>query len=432
MFDKKDQIASLIRKYLREELTPDESLMLEAWLSEDPENRNLLTILTNDDSMEAELRLYASLAKPDMWSRVQLQLNSGTRKTGKIRRFFVTNYRAIAACIAVIVLLASILWYFFAVNRGKKNPVAFSTTSDKTQKLTSFITNKAELLLANGFKIPLHEKPDGPIELQGTYRVFKHKDDLYYQSQSGVVIKDTLYNTVSTPRGGHYRVIFPDGSAITMNVVSSIRFKVSSSTAIREVTMTGEAEFDITPNAAVPFSVTIPPGNGRGSIGKVEATGTRFNINAYEDGDCKKITLLNGGLKVSTVSGQNIVLGQPSEFIRNNLHSSVVISNKGDQAQLKDNGSINVVHGIDTDSVIAWKKGSVFFTRTPTRTVLSTLEKWYDVEVVYKTTKVPDYPFTGKITPDTDIETVLEIMQFQCDSLHLKFDRAQKKITVLP
>lgn len=444
MFDKKDQIVTLIRKYFREELTAEESSMLEAWLSEDQENRNLLTLFTNDDSMEAELRIYENSAKPHIWTKIQLELNGEIRQTGKIRRFFSKNARAVAVCAVIIFLVVPGFWYFSANNRFNIPPEVVSTISDKTQKLFALPTNKAALVLANGVRISLHEQPDGLIALQGGFRVFKHKDDLYYKSQSEVVRKDNQYNTITTPRGGHYRVILPDLSTITMNVASSIKFNVSSSVAIREIEMTGEAEFEITPNVSVPFRVTIPPANNHGSTGKVEVTGTNFNIHAYNDGDCKKITLLNGSLQVSTVYEQTsqfwptLEFGPISEFRQTSAFikalpiSGIVRLNKGEQAQLQDNGSIKIVPIVDTDSVVSWKQGSVFFNRTPTRKVLNTLENWYDVEVVYETTKVPDYPFTGKITPDTDIETVIGIMQFQCDSLHLKFDRAQKKITVLP
>ena len=58
---------------------------------------------------------------------------------------------------------------------------------------------------------------------------------------------------MSTPRGGQYRLLLPDGSRVWLNAASSIRFPAAFTGKTRTVEITGEAYFEIAPDHQKPF-----------------------------------------------------------------------------------------------------------------------------------------------------------------------------------
>ena len=81
------------------------------------------------------------------------------------------------------------------------------------------------------------------------------------QEQEGVVIKndsshvldytlataksEPLYNTITVPAGGEFRVLLSDGSSVCLNSCSALTYPVPFTGDVREVKLTGEAYFDV-------------------------------------------------------------------------------------------------------------------------------------------------------------------------------------------
>lgn len=425
MFEKKDHIVFLIDKHFRNDLTPEQKIELEEWLSESEAHRKLLAQFSDSKIMEEKLNLYLDSEIPDLWTKVQQRMNGIQPILKKENKFSTKIYWKAAAVATGVFTLAVGIYIGWKINTPTPNRQT-RTPTELAKRNTPHIINDAELTLSNGKKLAMQNEKDGPIENQGVYEVFKHKNDLYYKvSKVNVPTDKNLHNTLTTPRGGQYRIIFEDNSTINMNVASSLTFNVSS--PVRELNLKGEAQFNIAHRSNDKFLVMLPPAKDNGRKGKVEVTGTRFNINAYEDDTDKKVTLLEGNINVSTVPQTY----KYSSAVYIEKEKVKKLSMVGDQAQIQENGAINITHKVDTLAVISWKDLVVNFDEASTRKVLSTLEQWYDVKVIYKTQKVPECFFTGKITPETEIETVLEIMEFQCDALKLTFDTKKREITVV-
>src|SRR5699024_1935834 len=107
------------------------------------------------------------------------------------------------------------------------------------------------------------------------------------------------YNTITTPVGGQYKVVLPDGSSVWLNAASSIRFPVVFSGKERQVFMKGEAYFEIAKNEKQPFLVTV-------NDMQVRVLGTHFNIMAYEDEPAVQATLLEGKVKIVSDGAQHV------------------------------------------------------------------------------------------------------------------------------
>jgi ferric-dicitrate binding protein FerR (iron transport regulator) len=196
-----------------------------------------------------------------------------------------------AACVVLIILALGASYFWLHTEPDKSNP---QTNIDKKGKESILPGgNKAVLTLADGSEIVLDSSAGGGLPLQGNTKILVHnKGTLAYHTnkqmgKSGPV----LYNTISTPNGGQYQVILPDGTRVWLNAASSIRFPTSFE-GERTVTMTGEAYFEVAHDNAHPFKV-----NAASLF--IEVLGTHFNVKAYANEVATKTSLLSGSLKAN-------------------------------------------------------------------------------------------------------------------------------------
>jgi transmembrane sensor len=261
--------------------------------------------------------------------------------------------------------------------------------------------NRAMLTTADGNSIILDSIQNGMLTKLGHTNV-KKQDGLLIYKASAVFNGDTQvsYNTLSTPRGGQYQIILSDGSKVWLNAASSIRFPTVFSGKLREVTLTGEAYFEVAKNKEKPFQVKV------GDM-KIAVLGTHFNVNAYEDEAEIKTSLLEGSVRINNGNGSGVL--QPGQ--------QAVVNNKSDQIKTGN---------VDLKEVMAWKNGLFRFEGADITTIMREIGRWYDVEIVY-TGKVPNHHFVGKINRNVELSEVLRILELS----NVKFSVAGNKIIVL-
>jgi transmembrane sensor len=246
--------------------------------------------------------------------------------------------------------------------------------------------NKAILTLANGAAILLDSAHNGIIAKQGNSIINKTQNgQVVYNTDNAVAGEDVQMNTVTTPRGGQYQVVLPDGTKVWLNAASSIKYPTAFTGKQRRVEMYGEVYFEVAKNAAKPFIV-------KANRGEVEVLGTHFNIMDYNDESLMKTTLLEGSVKV-TRNGS-------SKTIR-----------PGEQALVNENNEIIVTSNIDVDEVIAWKNGLFQFTDSDIRTIMRQASRWYDVDVIYEG-KIPEKQYTGRIARNVKASQLINMLKF--------------------
>jgi len=269
---------------------------------------------------------------------------------------------------------------------------------------------KAKLTLADGSEVVLDSLSNNRLVQQGSTTVYTKNGRLIYQPKAEGK-NEVLYNTLTTAKGQTYSMMLPDGSKVWLNAQSSIRYPVNFSGDVREVEMTGEVYFEVKPSIAylanqkikkLPFAV-------KASGLRVEVLGTHFNINAYQDDESLRTTLLEGKVKVTK-------------------GSSLAVLDPGQQAIAKtDENTIKVVSNVDVDQAVAWKNGLFQFNQTDLKTVMRQIERWYDVQVVYSGA-VPNDTYEGKIRMNSDLSQVLSALEKT--QTHFKIEG--KKIIVTP
>lgn len=274
-------------------------------------------------------------------------------------------------------------------------------------------SDKAVLTLADGTSIALDTVKAGLMAMQGQSQIEKKEDGriVYNGLNAG---NDMMMNTLSTPRGGQYRILLPDGTEVWLNAASSIRYPASFTGNERRVTITGEAYFDVAKNKSKPFFVDI---DGKASI---EVLGTSFNINAYSDEPVINTALLEGNIRMTSLTSEKkLSPGDKMEF------PSVVLR-PGQQAAMDRSGMMKVGQA-DRHIVMAWREGVFRYNYTDFDVVLRQLSRWYDIEIQYEK-GIPDQQFTGEIRRDYTLSQALSILE----GMDVHFRLEGKKLIVLP
>jgi transmembrane sensor len=306
---------------------------------------------------------------------------------------------------AAMVILLGIGTYSRLHNGSRK-----TLTDVAKQTVTDIAPGKAGaiLTLADGTKVVLDSLGNGTIPTQGGAAVVLKNNELSYDV-TGAIAGNTVYNTMSTPKGRQFQITLPDGTRVWLNSESSIRFPTVFAGGQRTVEVTGEAYFEVAKDAAVPFRVNI---NDRA---EVEVLGTHFNINAYENESRINTTLLEGSVKVKRQREMTMLKpGQQAQI------ANVLPSNGGIGP-----GSIRVIHKANIDKVMAWKNGLFDFEDATLEEVMRQLERWYDIQVVYET-GVPETRFYGQINKQNSLQELMHILEK--NEVHLRLESGNKLV----
>ncbi len=308
----------------------------------------------------------------------------------------ITRFAAAACIIGVI----GVGIYIKTLSREKHDIVPAEVVAVKFKNDVLPGGSKAILQLADGTSIVLDTTPNGEVMQQGSTSIVKTDGILNYNVNTDNK-NEVLFNTISTPRGGQYQVVLPDGSKVWLNASSSIRFPTAFIGKERRVDITGEAYFEVARNKAMPFIVKA---NGS----EIEVLGTHFNVMAYEDEGFLRTTLLEGAVKFT--SNGNSAMLKP-----------------GQQSQLNINGQMKVLDDVDLEDVMAWKNGYFHFNGADFQATARQLSRWYDVDVICNK-EVDDllYADIPRNTKLSDVLTALELTG------KIRFEITGKKVIVIP
>ncbi|MBL7699037.1 MAG: DUF4974 domain-containing protein [Chitinophagaceae bacterium] len=326
----------------------------------------------------------------NVWNNIHQSALQPERKIHSIKWLY-------SAAAVILVLLSVGAFYYF-----NDSPTA-NVAVTPVQPVENDIQpggEKAILTLANGSQIVLDDASPGKVAEQGNAEIIKDASGHLVYKGTGQPVNEVMYNTVSTPRGGQYKLVLPDGSGVWLNAISSIKYPTAFTGTERMVEITGEAYFEVSKDAKKPFRVIVnrrsfsQPDQNDGSSEKrneIQVLGTHFNVNAYSDEPSIKTTLVEGSVKVI------------------NGNSSSVIK-PGQQSQVGDNGKINVISDANLSEALAWKDGRFEFNDADLKTILRQVMRWYNVEVEYQGALSERY-FTAAISRNKTLSGLLNILK---------------------
>jgi transmembrane sensor len=374
----RDQYLLLYEKYLNGEATPEEQKTLLLY----QDHFELETHDTGDDSAK-----YAEVKQ-----RILKRLNQSTRE-----RSVILPGRVWWSAAAVLIIVSAALSLFH--HKPDVRPVAIRQSVIKQDIRPG--KNSATLTLANGKAISLNNAANGTISQQGNITVKKKKDGmLEYVMAQGSSSSKPVINTISTPRGGQYQLVLPDGTAVWLNAASSLQFPSSFTGKDRIVELTGEAYFEVAKNKKMPFKVKF-------NNTEIEVLGTHFDIKSYDDEETNA-TLMEGSIKIRKNNQEKILL-------------------PGQQATVSGKtGNLNVVQA-NTQEALAWKNGLFMFHNASIKSIMKTAARWYDVDVNY-IGRQNENEYGGKISKYKNISELLKNLELTGT---VRFKVEGRRVTVI-
>jgi ferric-dicitrate binding protein FerR (iron transport regulator) len=395
----RQELFELIDKYLTGKASKEETERF-FYLIEQPEYADEFHAILEEQYREG---LFDTEPNEKLRQLVQARLHTAIQnEASKSQKSIVRRmpWKWIAA--ACIVLITG---YGLWVTSGRRSQGTGDRTEiAKTQDIPAPSNTRAVITLADGSTVYLDSTNNGTIAQQNNVTVVKNANgQILYQGNANSdqrMANSPVYNTLSNPRGSKViDMILSDGSHVWLNAGSSITYPVAFIGKDRKITMNGEAYFEVAHDASKPFIVS------KGAT-IVTVLGTHFNVNAYDDEDALKVTLLEGSVKV--FANNNSVTIKPNQ--------QAVVS-----------GGLSVNNDVDVEAVMAWKNEKFAFgERTGIREIMRQLARWYDVEVVYQDNI--QQQFGGSISRQSNISQVLEKLELT-GKIHFKIEG--KKITVM-
>jgi len=395
--DTAKRLAYLFQRYFAQTISAKEKDELFLLIDVSADDEHLTTLLKQAwEQLSDKDAVFENTKSDDILNRIL----SAKDQDDQVIPLFPSRKRSIwkiSAAAAVIVAVAATGLYFHRHENKISTPKL--TLKPVLQHDALPGGNKALLTLANGKTIVLDSARNGILARQGSVNINKAGSGLIVYNTNSTNDTSTAINTISTPRGGQYQVVLPDGSRVWLNSASSLRFPTAFTGNQREVELTGEGYFEVAKNKSKPFNVKVKDIN-------VAVLGTHFNIMAYNDEAAVKTTLLEGLVRLT--------YGNVTDMLKPGQQG--VINNKG----------IKIID-VDTDEAVAWKNGFFDFERANIQDIMKQLSRWYGTEVIYEG-KVPDDEFVGKISRDVKLSQVLHILELS----HVRFRIENKKIIVTP
>ncbi len=192
--------------------------------------------------------------------------------------------------------------------------------------------------------------------------------------------------TKENPNGVKTQIKLPDGTKVRLNAGSKLIFPSEFSADERQIELFGEAFFEVERDEQRPFVIRSR---------EIETTvlGTTFNIRAFENEDIY-VTVATGKVRVSILDDQG-----GKETSRDLVsHQQAMFNRSSGNIQVKETNSL---------PDLAWTQGKMIFDDISLAEAAKIIERWYGVEVVFKTAAIKSCKIKNEYTNET-LVNVLE------------------------
>lgn len=213
----------------------------------------------------------------------------------------------------------------------------------------------------------------------------------YNQPREEIQVQDNRFITKTTLRGQKTNIVLGDGTFIRLNSESSLVYPDGFDKDIREVTLIGEAYFEVTKDSLRPFVI-------RSGDLVTKVLGTSFNIKAYPDNNME-VTVSSGMVQV-----------QPSDEGLNRLNQQIYLT---PNQQVSYNSTTNELKKkeVDINQFLAWKNDQIILNKVSMKEASSILERWFNVEIFFENKAIEDCIIRSEYKNENLIN-ILESMKF--------------------
>ncbi|MBI3137242.1 MAG: DUF4974 domain-containing protein [Sphingobacteriales bacterium] len=226
-------------------------------------------------------------------------------------------------------------------------------------------------------------------------------------------------NEIVAKPGTKSKLLLPDGTQVWLNSDSRIIYANSFNDSLREVVLEGEAYFDVVKDPRRPFIVHT-------SGISIRVLGTAFNVKSYPQDPTIEATLVRGLIEVekNNQPGRSRIMLKPNEkLVYNKTQDKVLEAEEAGQAGTPvtaktapvkpESISISTLPKNIADSIrveTSWVYGKLVFEGDAFRELAQKMERWYNVKISFRDSKVAGYRFTG-VFENENIGEALQALQ---------------------
>jgi ferric-dicitrate binding protein FerR (iron transport regulator) len=304
--------------------------------------------------------------------RIGMEAPRAGRRKGLLMKMM--RYRLVAAA----VLLLAVAGIFWMLNQPSGQEKKLAGKNEQVEKANLPASQQVQLTLADGSKIELGQKQS--ITEKNGVAILASGDKLHYKSDSSS--GKLLFNTLMVPKGKKSQISLPDGTTVWVNSASTITYPVAFTGLTREITLEGEAYFDVKSDAAKPFIVHT--GNTH-----VQVLGTAFNLNGYTK--LVRTTLEKGKVQVKLNNQTIAVILAPGE-------QSVVDEPSGQLKKMP----------VYTRLYTGWKDGEIYLEDLTLQQIAEQLSRSFDYDFEFADASLKELRFTVDMASADSLQAVLD------------------------
>ena len=305
------------------------------------------------------------------------------------------------------------------------------TETDEEEFLEATFHLHTEILKKKGFHLNSSQTETGSLTLENHQNPRKKRRLLLLAATSifiTAILGGYLYinnksalpnkiakSEVSTKKGSRTKVQLPDGTTVWLNSSSKLTYDNQNfGNVIREVSLIGEAYFDVVKNKTKPFVIHTAKMD-------IKVLGTVFNVKCYPGEKTTETSLIHGSVEVSIKDRQEKILMKPNEKLIL-INEDKILAEKNTATTNKKNAAtpynpiIELSHLTlyPTNNEIVetgWVQNKLVFNNESLEDVASKMQRWYSVTIVIKNEQLKKELLTGIFEKET-IQQALKALQY--------------------
>lgn len=199
-------------------------------------------------------------------------------------------------------------------------------------------------------------------------------------------VSEPLFSEINVPLGQMSNITLYDGTQVWLNSGTSLKYANDFGDKNRKIILDGEAFFKVKHNE-IPFIVQL-------KNCEIEVLGTSFNAKSFSDENFSEVTLVEGSVKMNTLSGNEIVRLKPTQ-----------------QITVSDDLKNNSLKTVETGFYKSWTEGKIVFREERLADIILRMERWYNVDIRLANPKIGDLCFSGTILKNKPFDQIAKAFE---------------------
>lgn len=228
----------------------------------------------------------------------------------------------------------------------------------------------------------------------------------YYANRIDTVQQTKKVNleVLHTPSRKKSQIVLSDGSVVTLNSQSQLKYPAAFHGKTREVYLSGEAFFEIKKDPEHPFIVHADQMN-------VKVLGTAFNVKAYSNEPSCETTLIRGAIELTLAD-------RPADRIILKPNEKLVLRKRLPIKQVKQPGIKSIIADTARTSYLltnltrlkvgdttvvetSWTNNKLVFKDQDLEALAKQMERWFGMKIIVKNDLLKKYNYTGVFEKET-------------------------------